>query len=1022
MKNLKQFAIMAPVFILLVSSVFNVLPSLAYLPPPLPKTIKRSPPMTANLSLEGITSLGEEGELFFIVTSQVWLPKTEIKVLLPKGISKVRGNLFWTGDISAGQTVKIQARVRAEKEGEWVIEGNAKSRLDANVVGKSDFLYVLTSQSVVKLSKTNPKASNEMDTKLLERKAQFSQSNVAPQSPGTVTVYGYWYFHEEDGTTQRAARRARVELWDSDLGGLLNWWLATTYTDDNGYYEFPPVDNNDGWLEDGLDVFVKIFTDNSVVWVSSTGGSVYWGQTSVDSNVPDGMHNMGSWIITGDNRGAAGIFDTIIIGYDYAHSLGYDHAEVQAKWRSGGTYTELDGLTMDFIAGDEWDEDVILHEYGHSVQHSIYGEWIPNTGGPHTWNQHTNSNMAFSEGWPTFWGVAANFEMGYGDTLYPQDTWYRDHVDQIINHDLETDPHAPGDDVEGAIACLLWDIYDFHSDGRDSLGATMIPIWDVFRNYLTGGHHVYDIHEFWDGWLARGWDFAQLIWGIYLDHGIQKDFTPPSNPTGWSGSHSVSVWSNDNTIYIYWWGASDDISGVHGYSFVWDTSSTTLPDTTMDTISISTISPPLADGNSWYFHIRTVDYADNWNLGALHVGPFYIDTAPPSNPTGWSSSHTVGGTSSDNTIDMSWWGASDSLSGVYGYSYAWTTSSSTIPDTTVDTTGTSTTSPPLSNGGWYFHIRTRDNAGNWNPNALHIGPFYISTGGDGGGCPYVSTWDGDKYVLDNNLLATFESLGGADVTDYYLLQQMLAQREDGSYSLLLSEFENEHDFFDHVQLIAVDHVSDVNVAVSPCGEILTYTNPSPTVSAIDDNHRNVKRLLSSIDGNYYEGYNGSYIDLNFGDLDVSQGAKLVMRADLPPEAEKWSIHIQVQDSQSSWNTVATVIPRVYWSTEIINMTKHLPDAKGNLKVRLYFTANYKIDFVGLDTSPQATILVQEGEFVSAIHSVGGDVTTKLLYSDEIYAGLVPGENIQLAFELPEQTMEARTYIITVEGHYYTITA
>jgi len=225
-----------------------------------------------------------------------------------------------------------------------------------------------------------------MDTKLLERKAQFSQSNVAPQSPGTVTVYGYWYFHEEDGTTQRAARRARVELWDSDLGGLLNWWLATTYTDDNGYYEFPPVDNNDGWLEDGLDVFVKIFTDNSVVWVSSTGGSVYWGQTSVDSNVPDGMHNMGSWVITGDNRGAAGIFDTIIIGYDYAHSLGYDHAEVQAKWRSGGTYTELDGLTMDFIAGDEWDEDVILHEYGHSVQHSIYGEWIPNTGGPHTWN------------------------------------------------------------------------------------------------------------------------------------------------------------------------------------------------------------------------------------------------------------------------------------------------------------------------------------------------------------------------------------------------------------------------------------------------------------------------------------------------------------------------------------------------------------------------------------------------------------------------------------------------------------
>lgn len=852
MKNLRQFAIMATVFILLVSSVFNVLPSLAYFSPPLPKTIKRSPPITATLSLEGITSLGEEGELFFMVTSKVWLPKTEIRVMLPKGISRINGDLFWTGDISAGQTVEIQARVRAEKEGEWVIEGNAKSTLGANVVGKSDFLYVSISQSVVKLSKTIPKkASSEMDTELLERKTKFSQSNVVPQSPGTVTVYGWWYFHEEDGTTQRATRRARVELWDSDLGGLLNWWLATTYTDDNGYYQFPPVDNNDGWLEDGLDVYVKIFTDNSVVWVSTTGGSVYWGQTSVDSNVPDGMHNMGSWILTGDNRGAVGIFDTLLIGYDYAQSRGYSHADVQAKWRSDGTYTELDGLTMDFIAGDEWDEDVILHEYGHSVQHSIYGEWIPNSGGPHTWNQHTNPNFAFSEGWPTFWGVAANFELGYGDTLYPQDTWYRDHVDQIINHDLETDPHVPGDDVEGAIACLLWDIYDFHSDGRDSFGGTMIPIWDVFRNYLTGGHHVYDIHQFWDGWFARGWDFSHHIWGIYLDHGIQTDFTPPSNPTGWSSSHSISVWSNDNTIYIQWWGASDDISGVHGYSLVWDTSPTTLPDTIMDIIytTVSDTSPPLADGNSWYFHIRTVDYADNWNPGALHVGPFYIDTAPPSNPTGWSSSHTVGGYSTDRTIDMSWWGASDSLSGVYGYSYAWTTSSSTIPDTIVDTTGTSTTSPSLANGGWYFHIRTRDNAGNWNPNALHIGPFYITTGGGGGGCPILYSYNGEEYI-DAGLL-NIHSPEGIDTTYSLMLSDEHLTPKGGIYLLRLveSDLPDSHSFIDSIRLFVIDSYGN--------------TVECQLISALHSDCGNVKHILRYSDDTRTDTLPFQYITLKF---------------------------------------------------------------------------------------------------------------------------------------------------------------
>jgi hypothetical protein len=103
------------------------------------------------------------------------------------------------------------------------------------------------------------------------------------------------------------------------------------------------------------------------------------------------------------------------------------------------------------------------------------------------------------------------------------------------------------------------------------------------------------------------------------------------------------------------------------------------------------------------------------------------------------------------------------------------------------------------------------------------------------------------------------------------------------------------------------------------------------------------------------------------------------------------------------------------------MSEHLPDAKGNLKVRLYFTANHKIDFVGLDTSPQATIHIHEGQLISAIHSVDGDVTPLLLYSDDTYAELVPEQQIELKFTLPTQTMETRDYIIITEGHYYTIT-
>jgi len=289
------------------------------------------------------------------------------------------------------------------------------------------------------------------------------------------------------------------------------------------------------------------------------------------------------------------------------------------------------------------------------------------------------------------------------------------------------------------------------------------------------------------------------------------------------------------------------------------------------------------------------------------------------------------------------------------------------------------------------------------------------SGGGGGGCPFVSTWNGTHYVLDNNLLPQSELSNGTDVDDYYRLEQPLVMK-DGKYSLLISEFESEHSFLDYIELITVDHPADVKVGVSPYGEILTYTSPFPPVSAITNENKNVKELLSSIDGEYYEGCNGSYVTLNFGDeLDVSQGAKLVIRSDVV--AVKTSIHIQVQGENGQWNDVASFIPRNYWSTDIIDVSKFLPDAKGNLKVRLYFTAKHRVDFVGLDTSPQVTINMQKAEIISSIHSKDGDITMKLLNIDGIYAELLPAKQIELMFNSLADLNEERTFILYTRGHY-----
>jgi hypothetical protein len=48
------------------------------------------------------------------------------------------------------------------------------------------------------------------------------------------------------------------------------------------------------------------------------------------------------------------------------------------------------------------------------------------------------------------------------------------------------------------------------------------------------------------------------------------------------------------------------------------------------------------------------------------------------------------------------------------------------------------TSSPLSDGIWYFHIRSVDNAGNWSNAAAHLGPFYIGCIYNGNGGPLTA--------------------------------------------------------------------------------------------------------------------------------------------------------------------------------------------------------------------------------------------------------------------------------------------
>lgn len=104
------------------------------------------------------------------------------------------------------------------------------------------------------------------------------------------------------------------------------------------------------------------------------------------------------------------------------------------------------------------------------------------------------------------------------------------------------------------------------------------------------------------------------------------------------------------------------------------------------------------------------------------------DTVPPSNPSPVSTSHPVDTPTTRNTIVMAWSGAFDQGSGVDGFSYHWDKLATSTPDEVKEAEETSAgaTSMPLPGGSYYFHLRTRDNGGNWSP-PTHAGPYVIRT-------------------------------------------------------------------------------------------------------------------------------------------------------------------------------------------------------------------------------------------------------------------------------------------------------
>jgi RHS repeat-associated protein len=252
-------------------------------------------------------------------------------------------------------------------------------------------------------------------------------------------------------------------------------------------------------------------------------------------------------------------------------------------------------------------------------------------------------------------------------------------------------------------------------------------------------------------WQVRDYDGTDYsAWTAW--HNIKPDNTGPAAPTVSSSTHSSQTTWYPSDDPAFAWSASD-FSTIVGYSYVLDQASGTTPDTTSEGTATSNTYSNVSTVGVHYFHVRAKDGAGNW--GSTKHYTVRIDDVAPTAPVVSSSTHPNQGTwyASDDPV-LSWTASSDAHSGVAGYSYLLDAVSNTVPDTTIDGTGTSKSYSNIAAGGsgvFFFHLRAKDNAGNWST-TVH---YTIRV--DAGGAVFIEP-TGDETVLQGTV--TLEAMTG----------------------------------------------------------------------------------------------------------------------------------------------------------------------------------------------------------------------------------------------------------------------
>jgi tetratricopeptide (TPR) repeat protein len=207
-----------------------------------------------------------------------------------------------------------------------------------------------------------------------------------------------------------------------------------------------------------------------------------------------------------------------------------------------------------------------------------------------------------------------------------------------------------------------------------------------------------------------------------------------------------------------------------------------------------------------------------------------------------------------------------------------------------------------------------------------------------GSCPYLYTWDGEKFAFYTDCLwAAPIGLQLAEGVlapprewEYLKIDGDRLKAKDGEYVLKLTEELWEIGYFDSVRLLAIDHPADVDIysneKVGPPSisefKVHTVQNPRTPVAAVDQQGRDVLPKITAHDEDFLQCFDRRikqgltephHLELDLGQLDKPQDITLFLTGWIRPTDTSLNVAISQRPDLES-----TQPPSV-----------HVPDANGN---------------------------------------------------------------------------------------------